>query len=59
MEEKVGERSVLDAMVGFATAYQNLTTAGSGGVADCLADYGLAANLLECVPTYQHRVASL
>ena len=58
MEEKVGERSVLDAMVGFATAYRNLTTAGSG-VADCLADYGLAANLLECVPTYQHRVASL
>jgi hypothetical protein len=29
-----------------------------GGVGDCLADYGLAANLLECVPTYQHKVSS-
>jgi hypothetical protein len=31
---------------------------GGGGVGDCLADYGLAANLLECVPTYQHKVSS-
>ena len=31
---------------------------GGGGVDDCLADYGLAANLLECVPTYQHKVSS-
>ena len=49
-----GGMTVLDAMVSFATAYKNLTTNDGSG----LADYGLAANLLECVPTYQHKVAS-
>merc|ERR1711871_686110 len=28
-------------------------------VRDGLADYGLETNLLECVPTYTHKVASL
>ena len=51
--------SVLEVMPGFATAYKNLTVSDGGlGAGACLADYGLAANLLECVPTYQHRVAS-
>ena len=55
---------MLEAMTGFATAYRNLTDnataagGGGGGVGDCLADYGLAANLLECVPTYQHKVSA-
>ena len=63
-----GGGTVLEAMTGFATAYRNLTDnataaaagggGGGGGVGDCLADYGLAANLLECVPTYQHKVSS-
>jgi hypothetical protein len=49
----------LEAMTGFATAYRNLTAvpaAGRPAVGDYLADYGLAASLLECVPTYQHKV---
>jgi hypothetical protein len=63
---------VLSWMNDFATAYKNytqVTTAtvtdrhdshplGSGSGASPLADYGFAANLLECVPTYQHKVAS-
>jgi hypothetical protein len=62
-----GGGTVLEAMTGFATAYRNLTDnataaaaggGGGGGGGDCLADYGLAANLLECVPTYQHKVSS-
>jgi hypothetical protein len=33
--------------------------ASAYNASDFLADYGLAANLLECVPSYIHRVASL
>ena len=62
LEENVEGRTVLEVMTSFATAYKNLTysghSGGGGEAGEALADYGLAANLLECVPTYQHRVAS-
>lgn len=46
--------TVLQWMDDVATFWQTLRTNGSG-----LADYGLAYNLLECVPTYIHKVPSL
>lgn len=59
MDELVAGRPVLAWMTDFATAYRNLSSSGSGGGgSDALADYGTASALLECVPTYQHEVAS-
>ena len=42
-----------------ALALTNHWKADVYNASNFLADYGLAANLLECVPTYIHRVASL
>jgi len=53
LNEKAGEKTVAEHMQGLATHWKQL--AGNHG----LADYGGAENLLECVPTYVHRVASL
>ena len=44
---------VLDQMFAFATYWQQLTSSN-----DTLADYGGAHNLLECVPSYIHKIAS-
>lgn len=53
LNEKAGEKTVAEHMKGLATHWKQL--AGKNG----LADYGGAENLLECVPTYIHCVASL
>lgn len=55
VHENVAGRPVLSWMADFATAYRNLSRGGGPGE---LADYGPASALLECVPTYQHKVAS-
>lgn len=52
LEQEVRGRSVLDHLVDAARYYQRI--AGDDG----LADYGGAENLLECVSTYTHKVAS-
>ena len=49
----VAGRSVLDHVVEWAQAWQGLRVAGE------LADYGEIDNLLECVSSYTHEVASL
>ncbi|MGC9261369.1 MAG: hypothetical protein ACP5I8_14985 [Phycisphaerae bacterium] len=54
LEEAVGGRSVLDQLELMALWWKRLVKPYSP-----LADYGLAWNLLECVPTYTHVVASL
>ena len=55
LDVEVRNKTVLAWMEGFATAYRNLTADGAGG---SLADYGGAHQLLECVQTYVHEVAS-
>lgn len=52
LAERVRGRSVLDHLVDHARYYRRI--AGNDG----LADYGTAANLLECVSSYTHKVAS-
>jgi hypothetical protein len=52
LHEAVRGRSVLDVLAEHARYYRRL--AGDDG----LADYGTAANLLECVSSYTHKVAS-
>ncbi|HZW26835.1 MAG TPA: hypothetical protein VFF08_00150 [Trueperaceae bacterium] len=52
LDERVRGRSVLDLLVEHARYYRRI--AGEDG----LADYGTAANLLECVSSYTHKVAS-
>ena len=49
------EATVFDTALALATHWKAPVYNASG----FLADYGLAPNLLECVPTYIHRVASL
>ena len=72
VDEQVSGRPVLQWMADFALAYRNLSSSSpssdgtidsssDGGVrsqSDVLADYGDASALLECVPTYQHKVRS-
>lgn len=53
LEVVVAGRSVLDHVVEWAQAWQGLRSAGE------LADYGEIDNLLECVSSYTHEVASL
>ena len=53
LSEKINGRTVLELMDAIATHWQKLIQPGR-----TLADYGNAANLLECVPTYIHEVAS-
>jgi hypothetical protein len=52
LREVVRGKSVLDLLVEHARYYRRI--AGEDG----LADYGTAVNLLECVSTYTHKVAS-
>lgn len=54
LEERVGPRRVMEHLEQFATWWKKLVKPHSP-----LADYGAAYNLLECVPTYTHVVASL
>ena len=53
LSEKIGNQTVLQHMDSIATHWQSLVQPGQ-----ILADYGGASNLLECVPTYIHEVAS-
>ncbi len=53
LSEKIGGRTVLDHMAHIATRWRSLVRPGR-----TLADYGKAANLLECVPTYINEVPS-
>lgn len=54
LDERIGDRTVADHLEDLATAWRSLLTRENG-----LADYGTVDNLLECVPTYTHEVASL
>jgi hypothetical protein len=53
LSEKISGRTVLEHLDAIATNWKQLVRPGR-----TLADYGGAANLLECVPTYIHEVAS-
>lgn len=53
-DERVEGRAVADHLADLATAWRELRASPDG-----LADYGTVENLLECVPTYTHEVASL
>jgi hypothetical protein len=53
LSEKINGQTVLEHMDAIATNWKTLVKPGR-----TLADYGKAANLLECVPTYIHEVAS-
>ena len=53
LSEKIGDQTVLEHMDAIATHWKTLVRPGQ-----TLADYGGKANLLECVPTYIHEVAS-
>lgn len=53
LSEKVGDQTVLEHMDSISTHWKSLVKPGH-----TLADYGSPANLLECVPTYIHEVAS-
>ena len=53
LDENIGEITILQEMENIATAWKKQVREG-----DVLADYGEAVNLLECVPTYIHRVPS-
>jgi hypothetical protein len=53
LSENIGSQTVLEYMDSIATHWQTLVPSGQ-----ILADYGGASNLLECVPTYIHQVAS-
>ncbi|HMD85202.1 MAG TPA: hypothetical protein VKO18_10955 [Terriglobia bacterium] len=54
LNETAGEKTVTEHMRNLATHWRQLVRSDSS-----LADYGAADNLLECVPTYIHAVASL
>jgi len=54
LSEKIGGATVLQHMDSIATHWRSLVKPGH-----TLADYGGTSNLLECVPTYTHEVASL
>ena len=54
LNETAGEKTVTEHMRDLATHWRQLVRNDSS-----LADYGKADNLLECVPTYIHAVASL
>ncbi len=53
LDHSIGGRTVLQHLQACADHWQNLNSA------DNLADYGTERNLLECVRTYRHKVASL
>ena len=53
LSEKINGQTVLEHLDAIATNWKKLVRPGR-----TLADYGGAANLLECVPTYIHEVAS-
>jgi hypothetical protein len=54
LQEKIADQTVLERLRVLATNWKKLLRAP----ADTLADYGEAPNLLECVPTYIHKVPS-
>ncbi|MGB6690574.1 MAG: hypothetical protein WBE76_22280 [Terracidiphilus sp.] len=54
LREKIADQTVLERLRVLATNWKKLLRAP----ADTLADYGEARNLLECVPTYIHKVPS-
>ena len=54
LREKIADQTVLERMRVLATNWKKLMRAPT----DTLADYGEAENLLECVPTYIHKVPS-
>lgn len=54
LSERVADQSVLERLRVLATNWKKLLRDS----ADDLADYGEAGNLLECVPTYIHKVPS-
>ena len=54
LSERIADQSVLDRLRVLATNWKKLLREPS----DQLADYGTAGNLLECVPTYIHKVPS-
>ena len=54
LREKIADQTVLERLRILATNWKKLLR----GPADTLADYGEANNLLECVPTYIHKVPS-
>jgi hypothetical protein len=54
LREKIADQTVLERLRVLATNWKKLLRAP----ADTLADYGEAENLLECVPTYIHKVPS-
>ena len=54
LREKIADRTVLERLRVLATNWKKLLRAPG----DALADYGEANNLLECVPTYIHKVPS-
>eukprot|EP01116_Phalansterium_solitarium_P002069 TRINITY_DN11928_c0_g1_i1.p1 TRINITY_DN11928_c0_g1~~TRINITY_DN11928_c0_g1_i1.p1 ORF type:complete len:416 (+),score=142.57 TRINITY_DN11928_c0_g1_i1:453-1700(+) len=55
LDQTIGNQTVLDWLWEMATYWQQLS---DNGKTDWLADYGGAHNLLECVPTYIHKVAA-
>jgi hypothetical protein len=54
LREKIADQTVLERLRVVATDWKKLLRSP----ADTLADYGEARNLLECVPTYIHKVPS-
>lgn len=54
LKERIADQSVLDRLRVLATGWKKLLRDPS----DQLADYGMAGNLLECVPTYINKVPS-
>ena len=54
LREKIADQTVLERLRVLATNWKKLLRSP----ADTLADYGEAPNLLECVPTYIHKVPS-
>jgi hypothetical protein len=54
LQEKIADQTVLERLRVLATNWKKLLRAPT----DTLADYGEAQNLLECVPTYIHKVPS-
>ena len=54
LDEKIADQTVKERLQVLATDWKKLLRDPS----DKLADYGEATNLLECVPTYIHKVPS-
>ena len=54
LQEKIADQTVLERLRVLATNWKKLLRSPT----DTLADYGEAPNLLECVPTYIHKVPS-